>query len=84
MRRMAFEITAEHISRLDAIQFTALLRRPVVRKNLRYSGGASDDTVFVVKSSHGRAGEDGNSVVEVVPASLQRLGHGTGLEPSPS
>ena len=27
MRRMAFEITAEHISRLDAVQFTALLRR---------------------------------------------------------
>jgi hypothetical protein len=51
----------------------------VVRKNLRYSGGASDDIVFVVKSSQDRAGDDGNSLVEVVPASLQRLEHGTGL-----
>ena len=51
----------------------------MVRKNLRYSSGASDDTVFVVKSPQDRAGEDGNSPVEVVPASLQRLEHGTGL-----
>jgi hypothetical protein len=45
----------------------------VVRKNLRPSGGARDDTVFVVKSVEHRARDDRHFPVEPVTASLQSL-----------